>query len=239
MAYSPAVRNHRLTTLRRPLLGLVSTVLIALALAACRKPPAAPSPEYDQAHQLFSKLYSQKLDEAYLDPQMDQVQELLAQVSPDSLDAQSAKELDQRIRDGKAKMEKARKEQADAIAAAHQVDSFPSTPTPPMPVAPPKPPAEAPKDAGTQDRGPAVGSPASELPAGYLGCFHSSKPISVKEHGLRDAWEMSDSTKCSLAYPSYVGQVVLVEEGKVLAVLPLSSVQVIYPDGGTGSDGGR
>ncbi|MFL5350072.1 MAG: hypothetical protein ACJ8AT_35290 [Hyalangium sp.] len=233
------MRNHSLTTLRRPLLGLVSTVLIALAPAACRKQSAAPSPEYDQAHQLFSKLYGQKLDEAYRDPQMDQVQALLAQVPPDSLDAQSAKELDQRIQNGKAKMEKARKEQEDAIASAHQVDSFPSTPYTPEPPATPKPPSEAPKDAGTKDPGPGVGSPASELPAGYLGCFRSTKPINVLDHGLRDAWEMSDAARCSQAYPSFVGQVVLVEEGKVLAVLPRSAVQVIYPDGGTGSDGGR
>ncbi len=238
--YAP-VRNHSLTTLRRPLLGLVSTVLITLAPAACRKQSAAPSPEYDQAHQRFSKLYSQKLDDAFLDPQMDEIQALLQQVPADSLDAQSAKELDQRIRDGRARMEKAQKEQADAIASAHKVDTFPSTPAAPEPEEAPKP-AEEPKDAGAKDQGPVVGSPASELPAGYLGCFHSSKPITVTGRGLRDAWEMSDATKCSQAYPGFVAQVILVEDGKVLAVLPKSSVQVTYPDGGAprGSpDGGK
>lgn len=238
--YAP-VRNYSLTTLSRPLLGLVSTVLIALAPAACRKENAAPSPEYEQAHERFSKLYGQKLDEAFLDPQMDEIQALLQQVPPDSLDAQSARELDQRIRDGEAKMEKARKDQADAIASAHQVDTFPSTPTPAEPEATPTP-AEEPKDAGAKDEGPVVGSSASELPAGYLGCFHSSKPITVTGHGLRDTWEMSDASKCSQAYPSFAGQVILIEDGKVLAVVAKSSVQVIYPDGGTsggGADGGK
>jgi hypothetical protein len=236
------VRNHSLTTLSRPLLGLVSTVLIALAPAACRKPASEPSAEYEQAHQRFSKLYGQMLDEAFLDPQMDEIQDQLHQVPPDSMDAQSARELDQRIKDGRARMEKARKEQEDAIAAAHVVDTVPSTaPAPEPEPAAPQPPPEEPKDAGTPDRGPVAGSPASELSAGYQSCFHSSKPITVTGHGLRDAWEMDDSTRCSQAYSAFTGQVILIEDGKVLAVLPKSSVQVIYPDAGTprGNDGGQ
>jgi hypothetical protein len=164
---------------------------------------------------------------------MEQVEALLEQVPAESLDAQSAKDLEKRIKDGRARMEKARKEQEDAIASAHQVDSFPSTPLPAPPPEPSPAPAE-PADSGTVEAGPVAGSPASELRAGYQGCFQPGRPITVTGHGLRDSWEMSSGARCSLAYPAFVAQVVLVEEGKVLAVLPKSSVQVTFPqkDGG-------
>jgi hypothetical protein len=219
----------------RPLAGLAVTFLIALAPIGCHKEAGPPSPEYEQAHQLFSKLYGQQLDDSFLNPQMEQVEVLLAQVPADSQDMQSAKDLQKRITDGRARMEKARKEKEDAIASAHQFDTVattePSTPEPP----PPLPPPPAPKDAGPANPGPEVGSPASELSSGYLGCFQTMKPITLEGKGLRDAWEMSDQTRCGLAYPSFVAQVLLIEDGKVLAVLPKSAVKVTYQlkDGGT------
>jgi hypothetical protein len=225
------VRNYSLTTLSRPLVGLVSTVLIVLALSACRKEPGPPSEEYEEARQRFSKIYGQKLDEAFVDPEMDAIEALLEQVHADSIDAQSAKELQQRIKEGRARMEKARQEREDAIAAAQQGNTFvpsspPSTPAPPEPTPVP----QEDKDAGPAvTEGPSVGSPASELVAGYLGCFQRQpQPITVRGRGQREAWEMSDRARCSQSFPAFVGQVVLIEEGKVLTVLPKSAVQVTY-----------
>ena len=222
------MRNYSLTTLSRPLVGLVSTVLIVLALSACRKEPGPPSAEYDEARQRFSKIYGQKLDEAFIDPEMDAIEALLLQVPPDSVDAQSAKELQQRIKDGRAKMEKARQEREAAMAAARQGDIVP--PSAPLPESEPPPPApQEPNDAGPPSSGPVVGSPASELVAGYLGCFQKASSITVKDRGLREAWEISPGrARCSQVFPTFVGQVVLIEEGKVLTVLPKSSVQVTY-----------
>ncbi|WP_224363090.1 hypothetical protein [Hyalangium versicolor] len=215
-------------------MGLVSTVLIALAPAGCKKDSGPPSPEYEQAHQRFSKIYAQKLDQAFLDPEMDAIDALLEQVPADSMDAPSAKELQQRIKAGRAKMEAAQEEQQEAIESAHQVDSVPSSPEPEAEPEPTPPPAE-PKDAGTPDLGPVAGSPASELTAGYLGCFQAGKPIDIQGKGLRDAWEMSSRARCSQQYPAFVGQVVLVEDGKVLAMLPKSAIVTTYKlqDGGT------
>jgi hypothetical protein len=212
--------------------GLVSTLLIALA-PACKKEPGPPSPDYEQAQQRFSKIYAQKLDDAYLDPAMDEILAQLAQVPAESMDAPSAKELEQRIKGGRAKMEKARKEQEDAIASAQEGDEVP--PSPPTEPEPPPPPPE-PKDAGpTGDVGPVVGSPASALSSGYLGCFQSIKPINLVGKGMRDAWEMADRARCQQAYPTFVGQVLLIEDGKVLAMLPKSAVRPTYilADGGT------
>jgi hypothetical protein len=222
------VRNYSLMTLSRPLVGLVSTVLIVLALSACRKELGPPSPEYEEARQRFSKIYGQKLDEAFIDPEMDAIEALLQQVPVDSMDAQSAKELQQRIKDGRAKMEKALQEREAAIAAARQGVFVPSTPTSTPTPAPTPAPQES-KDAGPSTQGPVMGSPASELVAGYLGCFKRSSPITVKDRGQREAWELStDRARCSQSFPTFVGQVVLIEEGKVLTVLPKSAVQVTY-----------
>jgi hypothetical protein len=222
------VRNYSLTTLSRPLVGLVSTVLIVLALSACQKELGPPSAEYEEARKRFSKLYGQKLDEAFIEPEMDSIEALLQQVPVDSMDAQSAKELLQRIKDGRAKMAKVRQEQEAAMAAARQGDFVPTSP-PLTPTPAPTPAPQETKDGGPPSSGPAVGSPASELVAGYLGCFQRSSPITVKDRGQREAWEMAtDRARCSQVFPAFVGQVVLIEDGKVLTVLPKSAVQVTY-----------
>lgn len=222
------MRTYSLTTLSRPLVGLVSTVLIVLALSACQKELGPKSPEYDEARQRFSKIYGQKLDEAFLEPEMDAIEALLQQVPPDSMDAQSANELQQRINNGRAKMERLRQEREAAMVSARQRDTVP--PSAPLPESDPTPPApQATNDAGPPSSGPVVGSPASELVAGYLGCFQRSSSITVKDRGPREAWEISAGrARCSQVFPTFVGQVVLIEEGKVLTVLPKSSVQVTY-----------
>ena len=71
---------------------------------------------------------------------------------------------------------------------------------------------------------------------GYLGCFQREpKPITVMDRGPREAWAMSDRLRCNQEFPSFVGQLVIVEEGKVLTVLPKSAVRITYQeqDGGT------
>jgi hypothetical protein len=233
------VRNHCLTTLSRPLVGLVSTVLLVLAPLGCSKSPGPPSEAYEQAHKRFSKLYAQQLDGAFADPEMDEIEALLEQVPPDSMDASSARELQQRINNGRAKLERQRQEQEASIAAAHEVDTVPSSPTPGEPEPEPTPAPTAARDAGPRDEGPVRGSPESELTAGYLGCFQRMKQIEVKDRGMRDAWAMSDRARCSQSYPSFVDQVVLIEDGKVFAVLPKSGITVTFElkDGGTTTGG--
>lgn len=220
-------------------MGLVSTLLIALLLGACRgKEPGPPSEAFEQAHKRFSKLYAQKLDGAFADPEMDAIESLLQQVPADSVDAPSARELQQRIAQGRARVEAAREEQEAAIAAAREVEQFPMSDPEPKPeeIAA----AEQAQEAGPAVEGPVEGSPASELVAGYLGCFQRlPKPIDVMDRGPREAWEMADRTRCSQAFPAFTGQLVLVEDGKVLTVLPKSAVRVTYQqqDGGAAMGG--
>jgi hypothetical protein len=241
------VSNHGLTSQCRPLAGLVSTLLIALVVAACPGKEAGPlSEKYEEAHTRFSKVYAQKLDQAFLDPEMEEIEALLAQVPPDSSDAPSAKELQQRITEGRARMEAARQETEDAIASARQVETFPTTPTPAADPEPePEAPATVPVDAGTPDAGrtagPVPGTPASELSAGFQGCFRRGQPVNVTGTGSRDTYEMERRASCELAYPSFAGQLLVIEDGRVLAVLPKSAVRVNYvgPDGGVVPDAGR
>jgi hypothetical protein len=240
------VRNHSPLSLCRPLAGLVSTLLIALAPVACRKEAGPPSEAYEQARARFSKLYAQKLDQAFLEPEMDEIEELLTQVPPDSIDAQSARELQQRIREGRERMEAVQQETEDAIAAARQVDDYPSTgSSPPTPEQ--APPQAAPAEVGQQDAGasagPVPGTPASELSGGFQGCFRRGQPVTITGAGSgpRETWEMQGRVACELAYPSFIGQLLVIEEGRVLAVLPKSAVRVTYvgPDGGVVPDAGR
>jgi len=217
--------------------GLVFTLLIALVPAACTKSPGPESPEFEQARQRFNKLYAQKLDEAFLDPGMDSIETQLQSVPADSIDAQPAKELLQRIREGRERMQAAEQEKEDAVAAAREVDDFQVDPTvrvPPLVEAPPAP--SAAPDAGVgPGAGPVSGSPASELSFGYQRCFRRAEPVNVDGKGQRDAWELEDRLTCRQAYPSSVDQILLIEDGKVLTVLPKSAIRVTYvgPDAGT------
>jgi hypothetical protein len=234
------VRNHGQTTLGRPFAGLVFTLLIALTPAACTKSPGPASPAYEQAHQRFSKLYGQKLDEAFLDPAMEEIEAQLQQVPPDSMDAQPARELLQRIREGRERMEAAQKEKEDAIASAHRVDDFPARQgepgTPSTPPEEPPTPSAGPPDAGTPrpGAGPVAGTPASELPYGYERCFRRGESVNVDGKGSREMWELESRLACRQSYPSFAEQVVLIEDGRVLTVLPKSAIRVTFvgPDGG-------
>ncbi|SEK80992.1 hypothetical protein SAMN05444354_102407 [Stigmatella aurantiaca] len=230
------MRTPSLTPLNRPLRGLVSTLLLVLSPVACRE-AAKPSAEYEQAHQRFSKLYAQQLDRAYLDPQMTEIEAQLEGVPSESLDAQSARELLQRIRDGRKRMESSQEDTEAAVASARQFDDFPSSPREDTP-APPPPAAPAPVDAGAPDagpqQGPVEGSPASALGSGYQGCFRRGETINVTGRGMRESWELADRFSCRQAYPRFANQLVLVEDGRVLSVLAKSLTRLVP----TGPDSG-
>ncbi|ADO72005.1 hypothetical protein [Stigmatella aurantiaca] len=237
------MRTPSLTSLNRPLKGLASTLLLVLAPVACRREAAAPSAEYEQAHQRFSKLYGQQLDQAFLDPQMADIEAQLERVPPDSLDAQSARELLQRIRQGRERMETSQQETQDAVASAREFQDIPSSPRteepPPPPPAVPEPVDAGPPDAGATT-GPVEGSSASELASGYQGCFRRGDQINVTGRGMRESWELADRFSCRQAYPRFANQVVLIEDGRVLSVLAKSLTRLVpvASDGGSGPDAG-
>ncbi len=222
-----------LSRLSRPLLA---ALVLAVAPAACRK-PAQPSEAYTQAHQRFTQLYGSQGDRAYVDPAMAEVEALLSQVPADSLDAPSAKELRTRIDNGRAQLEAERKAREDAIAKAREPGSMPpSTYQPPANDTPAPAPAAG-RDAGTPSDKPVIGTPVSELANGFQGCFQKGAPLEVTGRGMRDRWELSGSARCRQSYGPLQDQVLVVEDGKVLAVVPRSSIEETSP--AANKDGGR
>lgn len=221
----------------RPFVGITTALLLALAPAGCRR-DSGPSAEYEEAARRFRTLYAQKLDEAYLDPQLGEIEAQLQRVPADSLDAEGARELLQRIKEGRERMEQEAEAREEAVANARELPpgtGFPSA----SPSAPPEPePEEAAPDAGLPDAGstgPQTGTPASELVAGFRGCFRRGPSIEVEGRGMRDTWELADRTACRLEYPSHQGTILLIEEGRVLSLLPRSALQTVTLT----ADGGR
>ncbi len=222
------MRTLNVTSSRRPLKGLLAAVALAVAPAACTPKPGPPSEAYTEAHQRFSKLYGQKLDEAFADPSIPEIEAQLQTVPPDSVDAAAANELLGRIRAGRARLEAQQKERQAAIDSALTAPDMPSSgPSAPPPPAPR--PVEPP-DAGTPDAGttgsPRAGTPASELVAGFQGCFRKGQPIQIEGRGFRDSWEMVDRLACRLEYPDVAAKVLIIEGDKVLALLAKSDLKV-------------
>lgn len=225
--------------------GLLMALLLAVAPVACRK-PAKPSEAYAQAYTLFGKLYAEKGDDAFVDPSLSQVESLLAQVPADSLDAPAANDLRTRIQAGKQQAEAREKAKADALAQARQPGQMPSSFNSGPSAAPsaPEMPAE-PEDAGTDGGAegvPGVGTQAALLASGFSGCFQKGEPLEVRGRGTRDRWELADRPACRQQYGSLQDQAMIIEDGKVLALVPKSSIQALPSDGGTGPsspDGGR
>ncbi|XXF81364.1 hypothetical protein P2318_16860 [Myxococcaceae bacterium GXIMD 01537] len=222
------MRTLNLTSSRRPLVGLAAAVALALAPVACTKEPGPPSEAYAQAHQRFSKLYAQQLDQAYLDPAMTDIETQLQQVPADSVDAPSAQELLSRIREGRARQESQQKEKQAALESARTAPPMPSSGAveeAPPPRAPEPPDAGTAADAGTS-KGPQPGTPASELVAGFNGCFRRGEQVNIEGRGFRERWDMVDRLACRLEFPALAEQVLIIEGGKVLAVLPKGSLTV-------------
>lgn len=229
----------------RPLAGIASALLLALAPAACKR-NSGPSADYEEAARRFRSLYAQQLDAAFLDPQMGEIEAQLQRVPADSLDAQGARDLLQRIQDGRTRMQADADAREKAVATAHEVPDGVTAPTiPPLeePQVPAGPPDAGPPDAGLT--GPQAGTPASELVAGFRGCFRRGPPLEVEGRGMRETWELSGGTSCRLEYPGHVDSLLLIEQGRVLTLLPKSAVRTVTvtADGGTvpqpAADAGR
>jgi len=213
--------------------GLTSAILLVLAPAACRR-DSGPSAEYEEAARRFRSLYAQKLDAAYLDPQIGEIEAQLQRVPADSLDANGARELLQRIQQGRERMQSQSSARDKAISAAREVPPGTSMPTltPPEPPRKPEAPDAGPPDAGLT--GPQAGTAASELVAGFRGCFRRGAPIEMQGRGMRETWELADRTSCRLEYPGHVDVVLLIEQGRVLTLLPRSAIRTVTvtADGG-------
>ena len=222
--------------------GIVSRILLAilavlaLSLSGCSR-HREPSPEFSLASESFNKLYAQKLDDAYLDPKMREVEAQLQRVPADSLDAQAASELLNRIRDGRARMQKALDDAQAAGAAARRPSTVSNAPreqpaqtTATLPAAPPP-------DAGPLEAvQPTAGMSMAEFNRRFADCFQIAGPVDVQGAGARDSYDLVDSSRCRTAHPSFVDALVVADGQSVLGVVAKASL--LRPPPPPASDGG-
>jgi len=215
---------------------LAILALVALSLSGCNR-HREPSPEFSLASESFNKLYAQKLDDAYLDPKMREVEAQLQRVPADSLDAQAASELLSRIRDGRARMQKALDDAQAAGAAARRPSTVSNAPrdqpaeaTANLPVAPPV-------DAGPPEAvQPTAGMSMAEFNRRFADCFQIAGPVDVQGAGARDSYDLVDSSRCRTAHPTFVDAIVVADGQAVLGVVAKASL--LRPPPPPAPDGG-
>jgi hypothetical protein len=215
---------------------LALLALVALSLSGCNR-HRDPSPEFSLASESFNKLYAQKLDDAYLDPKMREVEALLQRVPADSLDAQAATELLSRIRDGRARMQKASDDAQAAGATARRPSTVSNAPREQSAEAAPKLATAPPPDAGPAEAvQPTAGMSMAEFNRRFADCFQVAGPVDVQGAGARDSYDLVDSSRCRTAHPSFVDAIVVADGQAVLGVVAKASL--LRPPPPPASDGG-
>jgi hypothetical protein len=204
----------------------ILTVLAVLALACtgCNR-HRDPSPEFSRASESFNTLYAQRLDDAYLDPRMREVEALLQRVPANSLDAEAAGELLGRIREGRTRMQKALDEAQAAGAAARTPSTVSNAPRELAGENAPKPVAAPPPDAGPPEAvQPTAGMSMAEFNRRFADCFQIAGPVDVQGAGARDSYDLVDSSRCRIAHPSFVDVIIVADGQAVLGVVPKSAL---------------
>jgi hypothetical protein len=210
--------------------------VVVLTSAGCSR-HRDPSPEFSRASESFNKLYAQRLDDAFLDPKMREVEALLQRVPADSLDAQAAADLLNRIREGRARMQKAL-DDAQAAAAAARTPSTVSNAPRDAPGEPSAKLAPPPPDAGPSEAvQPTAGMPMAEFNRRFADCFQIAGPVDVQGAGARDSYDLIDSSRCRSAHPAFVEAIVVADGQAILGVVPKSALvrppaPPAPPDGG-------
>ncbi len=206
---------------KRTSAALALVVVASLAsLAACHRPPSE-SEEFHSAFQLYNQLYTASLDDAYADPRMLRVQELLHKVDPASGQAQEAKDLLEKVEKGIAEASaRAARVAADQKAAeAPGKMDHPAFAEPARPAAPAGPPAS----------GPALGMTRDEFVGKFGDCFERKGDY---EQGPKRGEAFALLPACKEKYPAMVESLVVLLDNRVASLVPLKEVTVRTVDAG-------
>ena len=192
--------------------------MVLLVLAACRSRPSGPDEHYQKAQQIFSQLYATQLDDAYGDPQIDTVLAELKQVNPRSIDADAARALQDNIargRDALAKQRAEREKLGQAAAQSFAVGGGGSSIDPAAVLAASAPDAGPPPDAYNE------GADIAKLNSDTGGCLNSYEPFTEQITGVTGTvYRVVPSEGCKAKLPGFVGQAVLVANGKIYRRIP-------------------
>jgi len=194
---------------------------LAAAAAACSRPQ--PSPDYQEARRRHAALLQQSPLDAYEQPDMAAVLELLERVPRESLDAEAAADLRQRILGERQAL-------ADQAARRARMLAGAAAPTADIPTA---------GGAGSASAAPATAEavpatadarPPSELAGGTSladfqksrgPCFEARAPARLVRDGKTvegEAWALRDDPACRKQNPAEVGRLVVFSGGKLVEV---------------------
>jgi hypothetical protein len=200
------------------------TAVLALLLAtSCRKAPGPPDPNFQEASRLYQQLYVAKLDDAYGDPQMDTVVALLEKVDSNSVDAPAAESLKGTIKRGREEYAKTRAERDKMQKAAQEIVRTPN-------IDPTRVLGLDQVDAGVPPDPFGPGASISEINAASGGCLVPGEPF--RENVTNRAgivYRLSSSAPCTQRLAGFVGQIVLVTDGRIYRRVPESEGQKAAP----------
>lgn len=202
-----------------------------LAAAACSRYSGPPDENFVKARYIYEQLYAMQLDEAYGDPKMDEVIALLGKVHKRSVDAPSAQALLHAIEHGREELAKAHAEREKLQQAAAEIVAMPSTIDPTRVLEH--------RDAGPPQDPFGAGAPVAEINRDSGGCLVPGEPFRENVTNRSGTlYRLSPNAACKERLPGFVGQVVMVADGKVYRRLPESEVPRPPPPASATPDGG-
>jgi hypothetical protein len=185
----------------------LAACLLALA-AACAKYSGPPDPNFAKARDLYQQLYATELDEAYFHPRMNEVVSLLQNVHKRSVDAPSAQALLHAVEHGREELAKAHAEREKLSQAAAALVATRTNIDPTRVLEQP--------DAGPVQDPYGPGASIAQINRDSGGCLVPSEPY--RETGTNHTgtvYRMAPNPVCRDKLPGFVGQVVMVADGKM------------------------
>jgi hypothetical protein len=226
-----------LTAPRNPVSRTWLAACVLAFAASCARYSGPPDPGFAKAHDLYQQLYVSELDEAYGDPRMDDVVSLLLNVHKRSVDSPSAQALLHAIEHGREELAKAHVEREKLQKAAEEIVAASTTTIDPSRVL-------AQPDAGPVQDPYGPGASIAQINKDSGGCLVSSEPF--HETGTNHTgtlYRMAPNPVCRDKLPGFVGQVVMVSDGKMYrrvmeSDVPKPAQPAGAPDGGVATRGG-
>jgi len=183
-----------------------------LAAAGCRRGPTGPDASYQKASRLYQQLYASQLDDAYGDPKMDEVVALLKKVDPRSVDADAAQTMLNAIAHGREALAKQRAEREKMAAAAAAQNAG----SPMINIDPEKILAAGAPDAGPAQDPYGPGAEVAAINSQSSGCLMDNEPFTEQGTGVAGVvYRVAPSDSCKERLPGFVGQAILVVNGKI------------------------
>lgn len=189
---------------------------------ACKKP--APSPQYGQASERWSALYRDKLEDAYLDPDVDEILGLLGKVDDGSLDARFAKELTGKLQRGRDEARARAADREKLLAEAYAPPTFHGSAEAPVLAVATTSQAETPaKEAAPAvapvDDQPKAGMSEADFTSRFSRCFEYKNDYITPTGGKGSVYGLRDLSLCRDLHREFVTQAVMIEAGKVQGIM--------------------